>query len=380
MSVFIRPDTKTGEYSYDFRLGGRRFSGRTGTSSRREAIAVERQRRAEARLELAAEAALEEPRLTLEAAFARYWQEKGQHRADSASRLRDLAWLQDHFGAARRLDTIGDDEVARMVAKRRGEKVPNGRKGKRVSNATVNRTALEPLKDVWFRARHVWKRATADIEWKLHRLPEPLERTREASAAEEAALRTELSDGYREALDFAFLTGCRRMEIIGLRWRDVDFFGRRFTVEGKGARQRIVPMSAAIFDLLWRLRGHHPEHVFTYVARRTMKKRGIVRGRRYPLTESGLKSAARRGFEKSGVANFRFHDTRHTAGTRALRASNLRVVQKLLGHADPKTTAKYAHAMQEDIRAALDAMSATENATAEMRGEANALTQKRKAD
>jgi len=55
------------------------------------------------------------------------------------------------------------------------------------------------------------------------------------------------------------------------------------------------------------------------------------------------------------VENFRFHDTRHTAATRVLRASNLKVAQRLLGHADIATTTKYAHALDDDIRAALNA-------------------------
>ncbi|NKX16254.1 hypothetical protein HGG75_11015 [Ochrobactrum pseudogrignonense] len=46
-----------------------------------------------------------------------------------------------------------------------------------------------------------------------------------------------------------------------------------------------------------------------------------------------------------------------------MRASNLRVAQKLLGHTDIKTTTKYAHAMMEDVRSAMDAMSATEKAS-----------------
>jgi hypothetical protein len=88
-----------------------------------------------------------------------------------------------------------------------------------------------------------------------------------------------------------------------------------------------------------------------------------VRGQRYPVTEAGLKTAMRRAVPKSGVTNFRFHDTRHTAATRVLRKSNLRVVQTLLGHSDVKTTTKYAHALKEDVRAALEAASTTESPT-----------------
>lgn len=75
------------------------------------------------------------------------------------------------------------------------------------------------------------------------------------------------------------------------------------------------------------------------------------------MTESGLKSEMRRAVPRAGVENFRFHDTRHTAATRVLRKSKMRVAQILLGHKDIKTTTKYAHALAEDVRAALEAAS-----------------------
>ena len=47
---------------------------------------------------------------------------------------------------------------------------------------------------------------------------------------------------------------------------------------------------------------------------------------------------------------FRIHDLRHTGATRTLRASkNLRAVQGMLGHADIKTTMRYAHALVDDV-------------------------------
>ncbi|NKX16253.1 tyrosine-type recombinase/integrase [Ochrobactrum pseudogrignonense] len=69
---------------------------------------------------------------------------------------------------------------------------------------------------------------------------------------------SELERGYDVAVRFA-LSGCRRMEILGLTWANVDFFGKTFTVTGKGNKVRIIPMSQAIFDLLWDERNHHKE-------------------------------------------------------------------------------------------------------------------------
>jgi site-specific recombinase XerC len=54
--------------------------------------------------------------------------------------------------------------------------------------------------------------------------------------------------------------------------------------------------------------------------------------------------------------DYRFHDNRHTAATSILRATgNLKAVQKLLRHSDVSTTAKYAHALIDDVRDAMEA-------------------------
>ena len=48
------------------------------------------------------------------------------------------------------------------------------------------------------------------------------------------------------------------------------------------------------------------------------------------------------------------HATRHHAAMQTLRKTkNLRVAQRLLGHADIKSTMVYAHAIEDDVRNAL---------------------------
>ncbi|MGV0878028.1 site-specific integrase [Martelella sp. FLE1502] len=362
MSVYKRSGEAT--YSYDFVVRGRRFSGKTGATSKREAKRVEDAIKESVRAELIAAETRPADRMTFEEAASRWWLEIGQHHKNVETTLQVLAWLNDAVGKNTDLAKIDDARIAAIVARRRGEHIKGDPKRPLVSAATVNRTCTQPLREIMLRAKNVWKVKTADFHFGQHLLKERQERVREASAAEEDRILSELSPGYAEAVLFAFLTGCRRMEILGLRWPHVDFFGRQFTVTGKGDRRRVIPMSQAIYDLLWSQKDHHPEIVFTYVARRTLKKRNLIKGRRYPLTEAGLKTAMRRAVPAAGVEDFRFHDTRHTAATRVLRKSNLRVAQRLLGHADIQTTTKYAHALDEDIRAALDATSSpTRNPT-----------------
>lgn len=357
MSVYRRKGSET--FDYDFRFGGDRFLGNTGATEKRAALAVEKRIRAEAK-ELAKTKRASDSPDTWELASSRYWVEAGQHRVNKDTVFANLAWLTGEISGKTRLIDIDDNRIAMLVAKRRGEWRQVGSKTKpkrKVGPATVNRTMTEQLRKVLLRASKIWKVEIADIAWGSHMLAEPQERVREASITEEAAIMANLGRGYDAAIRFGFLNGCRRMEVVGLKKTDVDFFTRSFTVLGKGNRIRSIPMNQVTYDLLWSLKDDPTEYVFTYEAKRTDKRKEIVKGQRYPITSSGLQIAMRRAVVNAGVTNFRPHDSRHTAATRVLRKSNLRVVQILLGHADVTTTTKYAHAMAEDVRAALDAAS-----------------------
>jgi integrase len=92
--------------------------------------------------------------------------------------------------------------------------------------------------------------------------------------------------------------------------------------------------------------------VFTYLCQRSSKKLGRTKGERYPVSYEGMKTAWRRKRVKVGAADMRFHDNRHTAATRLVRRTgNLKAAQKLLGHADISTTARfYAHVDMDDLR------------------------------
>lgn len=355
-------------WSYDFQVRGHRFCGETDTANRREAERIVEAERKHAKDALAAagRAAGNQP-MTIEVAFSRYWLEVGQHHVNADTTEAELAWLQEHFGKKTSLDAITDADIAAMVARRRGEVIARKSRDRttplpRVSNATVNRGTTVRLRAIMTRARDTWGVPVRAIRWRSHMLPEPKERIREASVAEEVKIMEAARGDYAPAIRFAILSGCRRAEIVGLRWAHVDFINRQFTVTGKGDKSRLVPMSAAIFELLWSLKDHHPDAVFTYVCQRADKATKRARGERYPITMEGFKTEWRRAIARAGVENLRFHDTRHTAATRLLRASgNLRLAQRLLGHENIATTTKYAHVDVEGLRAAMDASSGAQN-------------------
>ncbi|MER8806073.1 site-specific integrase [Mesorhizobium australicum] len=342
MSVFKRPGQS--EYSYDFHYRRQRFSGPTGCTSKREAEKVEEAERTRLKgLQFDASKPL-----AFRAAAAQYWNEVGQFHRNHVDTLRALEWLQEQIGAATIISAINDATVAKAVAKRRGEAV---------SPATVNRSVCEVLRAILRRARRTWKQSVTDIEWKDHFLKEPQERVREATADEEAKFMASIRGDYEPALRFALLSGCRRAEIVGMEWPHVDFFNREFRVTGKGDKTRSIPMTEAMFTLLWSLKDHHKTAVFTYVVKRP--RSGAIKGSRVPITMEGFKTEWRRTKGRAGVEDYRFHDNRHTAATRLVRATgNLKMAQKLLGHTELATTSRYSHVTKDDLRAAMEASEA----------------------
>lgn len=347
MSVYRRRGNDT--YSYDFQVQGTRYSGNSEEPSKRKA----EQFVADLKKSLKAAKAQSTKPMTFSAAWSLYWEQVGQFHRNKGDTARSLEWLEKQIGKATMISAISEADVARLVAKRRGEDV---------SPATVNRTVSEPLRAILKRARDVWNQTVQRIEWKTHFLKEPQERVREASQDEEASFMAALRPDYVPVFRFAILTGCRISEVLGLEWQRVDFFNRNFTVTGKGDKIRSIPMTKAVYALLWELRGHHKTAVFTYIAWKA--RDGRSRHERYPITENGFKTQWRRAKRTAGVADFRFHDTRHTAATRLVRATgNLKLAQKMLGHTEIATTSRYSHVTDADLRAGMEAANPTKSPT-----------------
>ena len=86
------------------------------------------------------------------------------------------------------------------------------------------------------------------------------------------------------------------------------------------------------------------------------KKPGRRAGERYPFTATALRTRWDEARKAAAIEGFRFHDLRHTAATRILRATqNLATTAKVLSHRNLKTTMRYAHVLDDDIRRAQDA-------------------------
>lgn len=371
MSVY-KPEGKP-YYLFDFQCGGRRFYGSTSTGNKAEARAIEQRERESAKRVIAAERAAGaafrgETPLTLNLAIARYWEEAGKHHAGATTTWVDLQRALTHFGGGKRLDEVTDSDLAAYVAKRRGERRKGDAKAGFVAPATVNRTTIDLLRKLMTRARKAWKIPLPnEPDWKVHRIKERGELVRELRPSDEDRLVENLAEGYRDVWRFALASGLRLGECF-LTWEQVDEDGGIINVIQKGGRPHSIPITREIAAILSTCKGRDETYVFTYTARRTILWRkpasaNRVKGKRYPVTYEGLKSEWQRTRDELGL-ELRFHDMRHTRATRLLRSSgNLKAAQKLLGHADISTTAKfYAHVDMKDLRTLLDAENGGESA------------------
>jgi integrase len=354
MSVY--KDLRSTCWEYDFQWRGHRFRGSTGARSRREAEAFERREREKVKRD-AEEAKNAAESLKLDDVADRYWLDVGQHHAGegATNTKRQLARLIDFFGKDKELTDIADDDVARLVAWRRAHRIVrknlNPKDCPLISPFTVNDTT-EQLKKLFTRTKLLGARFPREPQWRKHWVTEPSERVNELCGDQGERLQAAARNEYAPVLAFAEATGLRQRECL-LRWSEVDWDNERIVKKGKGGKTVVARIASDVREILWPLRGHHPEFVFTYVAQRKGVDR--VKGERQPITQSGLKTQWRRLCKRAGVTGFRFHDYRHDFATKLLRQTgNLKLVSRALNHADVKTTVRYAHVVDDDIRAALE--------------------------
>lgn len=334
-------------WQFDFQVRGVRYTGSTGCTSKSAAKEFERKER-----NRIAEGRQVKPDITVDEACGNYWSLVGQHESNAVTTKGQIKRLTAFFGASTLLRDLDRAEIDRFVARRRGQKARY--KKELVSNATVNRE-VQLLKRIINRVPDRYAKPT--IDWRGALLKEVEERKRELLPDEEARLFEALPPDLANVAEFAMLSGQRVSSILTMLWSKLDLTNARATVRVKGGKWHQFPLTPRMVALL----ANQPKvcaQVFTYLCERPSPPRGDrprrVKGERYPFSEDGWRRKWKHALDAAGISDFRFHDLRHTAGTRVLRSSNnLKAVQGLLGHTAITTTARYAHAMEEDVRNAL---------------------------
>ena len=160
----------------------------------------------------------------------------------------------------------------------------------------------------------------------------------------------ETLDRYRDlAMVYLMLfCGLRSHEVLGLCINDIDADNQSLLINGKGNKQRVVPLAPiACTTLGGYLRCERPRHCLT--ERIFVVLRGHRRGS--PMTLAGLRSLFRkRRGRLARLRNANPHRFRHTYGTDMARAGiGMPVLQQLMGHSDIETTLRYINLSLADV-------------------------------
>ena len=142
------------------------------------------------------------------------------------------------------------------------------------------------------------------------------------------------------AIRLLMLTGCRRNEIMTLRWEDVDLDAGELRLRDAKTGPRVVSLSPAAAEVLavvprvdgnpWVIAGRLPGQKLTTVYHHWLRIRA-----------------------RAELDDVRLHDLRHSFASRALAlGESLPVIAKLLGHAQLRSAARYAHLGGDTVKAA----------------------------
>jgi integrase/recombinase XerD len=152
----------------------------------------------------------------------------------------------------------------------------------------------------------------------------------------------------RALLEFAYATGARVSELVGLALQDLLYEDGLARIFGKGAKERVVPVGRRALGA-----------VALYVREiRPRFDRGKGRGsvflnaRGTPLSRVGAWTIIKRAARLAGIGKrVTPHTLRHTFATHLLEGgADLRAVQEMLGHADLATTQLYTHVDRDYLR------------------------------
>lgn len=185
---------------------------------------------------------------------------------------------------------------------------------------------------------------TLDREWRLFNLIMPAKSRKLPTVLSRQEVSTILgllrNAGIKVLLTVTYVCGLRLDEAVSLTVDDIDGQRLQLRVNGKGNKDRYVPLPGKTLELLrsyWLVQ--RPKH-WLFPSKQQHDK---------AICHSTVQKAFRAALRESGIRKkASVHSLRHSYATHLLEDKvDLRFIQMLLGHRSPNTTAIYTHLTQQ---------------------------------
>jgi len=286
--------------------------------------------------------------LTVSQLCAEYLEHGAKHKKASTlvlDRLRVRRHIDTHALGKRRLSEVTRADIERLsqdiAAGRIKDKTPHTRGGPGAASRTVG--LLMGVFSYAGKKRYLKENPASgaerprDIRRERYLSPDELGRLGASLAIEEAGG----NRLFAAAVRLLLLTGCRKNEIVRLRWSEVNLAASRLELADSKTGARIVTLAAPAVQILAGL-----ERTGTYVFPDPADLRQPLRN----VDWSWVRTRNR-----ADLADVRLHDLRHGfASVGAMGGLSLIMLGKLLGHKDSRSTARYAHVSADPLREAAD--------------------------
>jgi len=308
----------------------------------------------------------EAKRHTLADTIDRYMREVMPTKPKSAKfQIRQLEWWKARLGS------YALSEISPALLAEYREKLASGmlKDGSMVADVSKTDGAQSERKPVERRSpstvvrylaalSHVFTIAMKEWGWlddspmrKVSKPKEPRGRVRFLSDPEREALlaacqRSKSPDLYL-AVVLALSTGARQMEIMGLRWKQVDLERRVITLyETKNGEIRALPLVSKAHDMMReRSKVRRLDTDLVFPARR--KPKTLPNGKSAELKPVDLRQPFEFALKQAGILDFRWHDLRHScASYLAMNGASLAEIAEVLGHKTLQMVQRYAHLSQ----------------------------------
>jgi integrase len=258
-----------------------------------------------------------------------YWKDRGRNLDSGDATDRYFRRFMHIMGKNTSIMSVNESSLVSFSAQLRGSSK------KDISLVTINRH-FSMLRAAMRYANRVYKADIPSIDWTTIRVKENEGRVRYASEPDLGVLLEAANPRIRPIIVAAVSLGLRKANVLKLEWYQVDMVGRTIIIpRTKGRKPLVTRIAAPLMAALSTLPvGEPKDRVFDVVNFRKLWEAALVR---------------------AGMHDFHFHDLRHTFATHALmKGASLPQLQQALGHADIKTTMRYAHVEAEDVMTVFD--------------------------